>query len=216
MGLDDVTSILKSLPDSDCPPSIVFYPRQFQAPRPSAEVIGNLLYQPTDAAKINSILEARIKRATEPSRKRVLKAIPTSDTIDWLPSESLDIGQPFSCEQAQGTMLVVTKKVDPRGGCWIVTNHPDLRSFHTRNIPKVLAVKKAPQPDYPALVSIGKPITDLTQDDFEANNLPTPEEITAAWRNGQITVQQFRALSDVAAYHRDPVLFCDMVQLAGA
>lgn len=216
MTLDDIPGILKRLPDSDCPPNIVFYPRKFNAPRSSAEVMGNLLYKPADAAQINSILEARIERATKPSRKRILKAIPTNDTIDWLPSESLDIGQPFSCEQVKGTMLVMCKTVDPRGGCWIVTNHPDLRSFHSRNIPKVLAVKKAPQPEYPVLVSIGKPITDLTQDDFEANNLPTPEEITAAWQNGQITVKQFRALSDAAAYHRDPALYLDMVQLAGA
>mgnify|MGYP000867389924 CR=1 FL=1 len=216
MTLDDIPDILKRLPDSDCLPNIVFYPRQFQAPRSSAEVMGNLLYQPANAAQINQILEARIERATKPNRQRILKAIPTSDSIDWLPSESLEIGQPFSCEQAKGTMFVMAKTLDPRGGCWIVTNHPDLRSFHTRNITKVLAVKKAPQPDYPALVSIGKPINALTEEDFKQNNLPTDDEAAAAFRSGQISAQQYRVIGDAAAYHRDPALYLDMVQLAGA
>lgn len=218
MTLDDIPNILKSLPDSDCTPNIVYFPRCFNAPRPSAVVMGNLLYAPTNPQPINEILEARIERATKPNRKRVLKAIKTGDdsSTDWLPSEALEIGQPFSCEEAHGTMFVTRKQPDPRGGFWILTNHPDLKSFHTSQISKVLAVKKAPVPEIPVLVSIGKRITELTADDFKNNNLPTSDEAAAALLDGHIKVKQFRAITDAVSFHSDPALFLDMVRLAGA
>lgn len=218
MTLDDVPNILKALSDSDCTPNIVFFPRQFKAPRTSAEVLGSVLYAPTNPEPINKILEARIERATNANRKRVLKAIKTSDdsAIDWLPSEALEIGQPFSCEQAQGTMMVTRKRPDPRGGFWILTNHPDLKSFHTSQVIRVLAVKKAPLPEIPVLVSIGKRITELTADDFINNNLPTTDEAAAALLEGHIKAKQFRAITDASSFHSNPALFLDMVQKAGA
>lgn len=218
MTLDDIPNILKALPDSDCTPNIVFFPRQFKAPRSSAEMLGSLLYVPTNPEPINKILEARIDRAINPSRRRVLKAAKIGDdsNIDWLPSESLEMGQPFSCEHAKGTMIVTRKRPDPRGGFWILTNHPDLKSFHTSQIDRVLAVKKAPLPEIPVLVSIGKRITELTREDFEANNLPTPDESAAALLSGHIKAKQYRAITDATSFHRDPESFLDMIKLAGA
>lgn len=218
MVLDNCASILQHLPDSDCHPNIVYFPRRvFVAPRPSAKVVGDLLYQPASPEIIRAILpertEKRIKRLT------VLKAAKADEfsDIDWLPAVDLAVGQYFSVWRYPA-MKVVCKVQDTRpcGGFWIVTNYADLKSFHTSQIKKVMAVKKETPPvNQPVILSIGKPITDLTPDDFRNGNLPTFEEASAAWNAGQIKAQQWKAIVDALSFHRNPAYFLDMVKVAG-
>lgn len=209
MTLDDIPNILKALPDSDCTPNIVFFPRQFKAPRTSAEVLGSVLYTPTNPEPINKILEARTQRAT----KRVLKPI-SSGVIEtvWIATADLVAKQAFLLgekDDEKVKMVVVSKTADPRnpGHFWILTNHPALPSFHTSQIEKVKVAKIAPKPEAPVLVSIGKRIVDLTPEDFQTNNLPTEAEAVAMWNAEVINTNQYRAISRAIRLHHDPEMF---------
>ena len=120
---------------------------------------------------------------------------------------------------------------------WIVVNHAGIHSFHTSQYPTVIRIKAdaEPVPTQPTrphisplqaleiacgvkpsesiiqlptvLASIGKPITALTQEDFQAGNLPTLDETIAAWNSNQISTQQYKAIRNAIGLHRDPEMF---------
>lgn len=193
--------------DGDCPPVVIKLQRfPVVAAKPPALALGEVVFTSAAPAIINATLPQR-----EAKRLKVLKPATseTKDTdIDTLPSTRLEIGQSFSVQGRQGTFTVTNKTIDTRcqilgplaPACWIITDSPELRSFHTSQIPNVCAVVKVTPPKQVVeIIPFPKLLT--LEDVCDESGKPSIALLGAAWRDNKLTTPQYQALVD--AYWKD-------------
>lgn len=187
------------------------------------------MFKPTYQPMTAFDLERRLDRMKAASRKRVAVVMAADTSIEHLPTIELTRGQAFSIPSYEPatydgqnktwtpantlrTFTVIAKQIDPRGGAWIIANG---MSFHTSQIPSVLAVKvNKPINEAPVLDSIGKRITDLTPDDFKSGHLPTPVETAAALKAGHIDTRRYQIITTTRRLHEDAEMYFAIEQEA--